>query len=714
MLSYLPSSSSACSLAALPLLWGVEREGKDLTLLVAPSWRRMQGMMNDARASLRKGSKEQNQRYHNYIEENRFIPEALLCSLLFTVLGIGYLLPWNAFLSATSYFNRRLCSSTSPFIQNQFEAIFGLVYNISATISLATMVMYLFYKDRNANDVFFDCLPPTFKDKTIPFNSMRFLCNFISVEEPMGLPHENNGTPLKRGTKDDFEILNSDFLPVSDSSSESENNGFSFPLILAECRPQNIHYETSGSQNSLINEDANTVDVDRDLKIPLINKYSSKANEFQEKQKQTNGLYVVLALSSYLFAFLVTLLLALLPEIAAVKFFFLTVASLVICGASSAVYTAEVLTFASRFPPAIGVKPYVSGQAFAGVITSLVKICLIFEDKDHVDRASDCTSKEIDYSALVFFSFASIVILCSMVSFYLLNKLPITKFYEERELFLNKTKSHQPLYEVCNNRDTQHYSYFDKEEREDFSAEIYFPVDDGMMHPNEQYLMDVGDEDVFFMNSKRPEVENQGKRETVDAASCSDKKLEHISVPALTCFVVLFATLSIFPSWTYQIQRLQWGEEHQSPPSGREEESTRDDFFFAELFFIFTLFDLIGRITSDMVSLDWACNSVRKLLTASYLRATLFVPLFLLCNHRRYNNGGMPALFLSNWVPVLLTALFAYSNGLLLSLTMIAWPCTMPKSSRNEGAAIISLACSLGLLLGSVFSFLLVKVGTGT
>jgi hypothetical protein len=445
------------------------------------------------------------------------------------------------------------------------------------------------------------------------------------------------------------------------------------------------------------------------LKSPLINKYSSKAIEFQENQKQTNGLYVVLALSSYLFAFLVTLLLALLPEIAALKFFYLTVASLVICGASSAVYTAEVLNFASRLPPAIGVKPYVSGQALAGVITSVVKICLIFEDKDHDDRASDCTLKEIDYSALVFFSFGSLMILCSMVSFYLLNKLPITKFYEERQLFLNKTKSHQALDEVFHNRDTQNYSNFDSEERE-----TYFHFDDGIMNPKEQYLIDVGNEDVFVMNSKRPEMENQGKREKVDAASCNDKKWEQISVPALTCFVVLFVTLSIFPSWTYQIQRLQWGKEHQSPPSGREQESMRDDFFFAELFFTFTLFDLIGRITSDMVSLDWACNSVRKLLTASYLRATLFVPLFLLCNHRRYNDGGMPALFLSNWVPVLLTALFAYSNGLLLSLTMMAWPSTMPKSSRNEGAAILSFACSLGLLLGSVFSFLLVKVATGT
>jgi hypothetical protein len=296
-----------------------------------------------------------------------------------------------------------------------------------------------------------------------------------------------------------------------------------------------------------------------------------------------------------------------------------------------------------------------------------------------------------------------------MVSFYLLNKLPITKFYEERQLFLNKTKSHQALDEVFHNRDTQNYSNFDSEERE-----TYFHFDDGIMNPKEQYLIDVGNEDVFVMNSKRPEMENQGKREKVDAASCNDKKWEQISVPALTCFVVLFVTLSIFPSWTYQIQRLQWGKEHQSPPSGREQESMRDDFFFAELFFTFTLFDLIGRITSDMVSLDWACNSVRKLLTASYLRATLFVPLFLLCNHRRYNDGGMPALFLSNWVPVLLTALFAYSNGLLLSLTMMAWPSTMPKSSRNEGAAILSFACSLGLLLGSVFSFLLVKVATGT
>lgn len=686
--------------------------------------------MDNALSSLQ-GSNHQARRFYRESEENSFIPEAFLCSLLFTVLGIGYLLPWNAFLSATSYFNHRLCSSSSPIIQNQFEAIFGLVYNISATISLATMVLYLSSQERNIHGLLFSCLTclarrrPSKQGETTPYQwyqnlTIKFLYNLKSLGVPIGLLNQTE-TPVKQEINGGG-TLGSDFLHEIDATSTVDHDGISckdvsyFPLIFPECYPPPVQYEVANNHNLLLNSytDVDVVEPSSldELKNPLLNQSGNMTLDTSQKYKQPNRLCVFLALASYLFAFIVTISLALLPKIESGMFFFFTVLSLVVCGASSAVYTAEVLNFASTFPPTIGVKPYVAGHALAGVITSLVKLCLLFEERTPDDRASNCSSKEIDYSALVFFAFGSLVILCSLASFYMLNRLPITKFYEERELFLNKSEPHQTFDELHIIQDTHDsvISNLNSKERTGVSAGIHSHFNDAVVNPNQQAFLDFDDKDLLTLNSQSRKMDIE--MEAIDAASCSKTVLEQILIPAMTCFIVLFVTLSVFPSWTYQIQRVHRESEHHTQQSRREEENVKDDLFFAEMFFIFTVFDLIGRATSDIVSLDWVCKSARKLLTASYLRAVLFVPLFLLCNHRRNNNGGTPILFTSDWYPMLFTALFAYTNGLLISLTMMAWPCTVPKT-KNEGAAIISFACSFGLLLGSVFSFLLVRVGIG-
>ena len=58
---------------------------------------------------------------------------------IFLLLGVGILIPWNAFVSAAPYFTSRLCQSGHDVIN--FEQWFGLVSNLSAVVSLGLTIL---------------------------------------------------------------------------------------------------------------------------------------------------------------------------------------------------------------------------------------------------------------------------------------------------------------------------------------------------------------------------------------------------------------------------------------------------------------------------------------------------------------------------------------------------------------------------------------------
>ena len=62
--------------------------------------------------------------------------------LIMFYLGLGQLLPWNAFITASGYFAQRFCNSK---YENDFENWFSLAFTLSQTIGLALAVMYQNY-----------------------------------------------------------------------------------------------------------------------------------------------------------------------------------------------------------------------------------------------------------------------------------------------------------------------------------------------------------------------------------------------------------------------------------------------------------------------------------------------------------------------------------------------------------------------------------------
>lgn len=53
--------------------------------------------------------------------------------------GVGNLFPWNAFITASSYYAQRFCGTT---FETTFENYFSITYTLSQTIGLALSVIY--------------------------------------------------------------------------------------------------------------------------------------------------------------------------------------------------------------------------------------------------------------------------------------------------------------------------------------------------------------------------------------------------------------------------------------------------------------------------------------------------------------------------------------------------------------------------------------------
>ena len=82
-----------------------------------------------------------------------------LVKVVFLLLGVGFLLPWNAFISASAYFVNRTCVeaiSTDASVndssdnENNFMLWFGLSYNFSGVITLGLMLFVQRLKDTKA------------------------------------------------------------------------------------------------------------------------------------------------------------------------------------------------------------------------------------------------------------------------------------------------------------------------------------------------------------------------------------------------------------------------------------------------------------------------------------------------------------------------------------------------------------------------------------
>lgn len=74
--------------------------------------------------------------------------QSLLLQAIFGLLGVGILVPWNAFINAKPYFARRFCEHYGDEIDPHLESNFALCYNLSAITWLGGILFWQFVKDQ--------------------------------------------------------------------------------------------------------------------------------------------------------------------------------------------------------------------------------------------------------------------------------------------------------------------------------------------------------------------------------------------------------------------------------------------------------------------------------------------------------------------------------------------------------------------------------------
>ena len=146
-----------------------------------------------------------------------------------------------------------------------------------------------------------------------------------------------------------------------------------------------------------------------------------------------------------------------------------------------------------------------------------------------------------------------------------------------------------------------------------------------------------------------------------------------ISIPSFSVFFAMLTTLCLFPSIT----------EHLTSIYRCAHISTRveNDLFIPIQFLLFNLFDFIGRIIAGWVPLSIYYQYIVLYISCS---RKVFLPLFLLCH---VEGSQWPVLFDSDVYPIVFMVLFACSNGLVVSHSMMAGPALLSTHSSSSSSS---------------------------
>lgn len=191
---------------------------------------------------------------------------------------------------------------------------------------------------------------------------------------------------------------------------------------------------------------------------------------------------------------------------------------------------------------------------------------------------------------------------------------------------------------------------------------------------------------------------DNGRLETEISWHRITKIFNEIRSPALSVTFVFTVTISIFPSLFVIIESTR-----------KCDSNTRfyNDLFVPFMFFMFNFFDWLGRIFAGSRKLIVNGTNVWKY----SLSRIIFYPLFLLCN---IEGSELGRIFRSDVLVMFFIMFFSISNGYLASACMMIGPTMTSEADSPLAGTIMAFCLTLGLLLGSCLSFIVVLIARGS
>ncbi|XP_028967001.1 equilibrative nucleoside transporter 2 [Galendromus occidentalis] len=162
--------------------------------------------------------------------------------------------------------------------------------------------------------------------------------------------------------------------------------------------------------------------------------------------------------------------------------------------------------------------------------------------------------------------------------------------------------------------------------------------------------------------------------------------------------VIYWVTLAAFPALCGLIQ---------SPLISSDSIHANNVFKNLACFMNFNLFSVIGRVASSYLPVG---SSRKRLILMLCISRVVFIPLLMLCNLSPDKRRAIPVLFPEDWEYVVITAMFAFTNGYTTNLVMVfACKTTSPEYEEVAGS-LSAVFLGVGLCVGALTGFPLVKL----
>ena len=390
-----------------------------------------------------------------------------------------------------------------------------------------------------------------------------------------------------------------------------------------------------------------------------------------------------------------------------------------------------LFSMAASFPPKY-TQAMMAGQglaglavALAGLFTTLVgpddQSCIPYRDQSDATNAHlvqnmggdvttvpapSCAAYTRDWGTLVYFAIAVVVLLGCLVTYPLLQRLPVTIFYtcaidnfDGMSAFMDDVASKGDIkVNSIGGGDWLTGSSSTVQSNTNMQSSMSMRLVEApplRLLPVDQALSDSA---VHQEPQERDLViDSHSDKGTVNVLTNSfggiQSKLAPILSYGFSVFFVFMVTLSVFPGATSLIV------------SSRQCRPGRARFFASDVFLLFSFvsfnaFDFLGRLAAGLSVVLPA-----KWLPAASVCRIVFVPLFLAC---RSENSRFPYHWLwADAFPLSIMPIFAFTNGYFGSLSMMAGS----QKGAWAGTTMV-LFLSGGLLAGSLLSFLVVFAST--
>mmetsp|Transcript_40055 Transcript_40055/g.96712 ORF Transcript_40055/g.96712 Transcript_40055/m.96712 type:complete len:708 (+) Transcript_40055:301-2424(+) len=627
--------------------------------------------------------------------------------IVFLFLGIGVLLPWNAFISAKHYFTQRLCDEDTgrPVIES-IEGYFSIIYNGASVLSLAVVILIQYLADDDD-------------------------------ESTVGMEDSNTVT------------TNTTAITTRSTS----------PGLGCTPPPPAITTTPTTRRKLLKKSSSSTVSAILYSTKNVMSPMSTKSLRVDTSRGNANYTWymVMLPLAVYLVVFCMTTILVFVPGIPPTVFAIFTLLGLFICGVCTAAATSGIVGTAGLFDSSIGVNPYFNGQAVGGLLVSMANLLARFgdgsadffiefcgsvmrryglnddDDDDNVVEVSismpetNHDDKCVHYSDISWATAGYFAMSCLILSACILGYSYIDEYKQvvRRNSFAVGSTAN---YSSINTKDELlEEATGNRNESGEGTFKPLLVRHLSMDAKSIDYASDGSDDDGRDGGGR--DVSKTGKRAAVTFSSYQNDErnttfgvnvddFDRLSTngsdtsentqqtltasiwhsvkgTAVCLFLVYFCTLGIFPVWTTELISA-----HQCQSSSR----FQNDLFTPLSFVIFNVGDLAGRTMSSAIDLTKAQDLSSKLVWGSVLRMTFFVA-FLFCQaqHNRFFKSVIQSDIWS-WS---LQFVFAWTNGFMTNIAFCYAPTLVENKTNPQqmASAILNFALSFGLLVGSFFAY---------